>query len=238
MNTKREKSLDQSTMDAILRDVYKYLFEEATLDNPARNQGLAREIMVKYGSGISMEGSVFALIGEYLQSQTSPIALTQALSKAHDLFQLAFDFVSARGETEAGYILLNIIVDAPSEDICAFAALTFASPRFVNEFAKRILEKRYKSIEGTSCKMAAALALLQCGEDRQIKALIRDGFLEDYFSTRTDTCLDDKALRRGISSLYSRKILGILIEDIATEGKGFSTPLNASPKTWKRKKYV
>ena len=106
--SKKEKDINPDTSNAILRDLNEY-FSKATPDNPDYNQGLARTIIVRYGKTVIVEGFAFAWIGDFLQRQPSMLALTNALNQAPNLYGYVFDFVSARGTTEAQAVLAAII---------------------------------------------------------------------------------------------------------------------------------
>lgn len=230
-------SISPATLEAIIKDLKKYFFEDATPDNPAHNQGLAREIIVRYGDGIVIEGFVFGVLGEYLQSQPNMLALTYALNAMPNLYNYAIDFVSARGATGATVALAAIVQSSTDEDIRALAAITLASPHFVNNRILKIMQDRFNQSEGTSCRIAIAFLLYQCDDDHPFKAFVRDGYFTDYFSAGKGTRLSKEEVRGMIASMYAPQILKILFEDIATNGRGFNGPLGPSSKPWRRKRY-
>lgn len=131
--------MNPDTSNAIIQDLNDY-FSKATPDNPAYNQGLARTILVRYGKTVIVEGFAFAWIGDFLQRQPNMLALTNALNQSFNLYSYAFDLVSARGDTEAKAALAAIIQTSTDEDICAFAALTLASPHFATSYAQNVIQ--------------------------------------------------------------------------------------------------
>jgi hypothetical protein len=227
--------MNQDTSNAILRDLNEY-FSKAAPDNPAYNQGLARTIIVRYGNTVMVEGFAFAWIGEFLQRQPSMLALSNALIQAHNFYGYVFDFVSARGNTEAQAVLAAIIQTSTDEDICAFAALTLASPHFATNYAQKVLQERYNRTEGTSCRMALALALSQCGDNQQLKTFYSGGYLYDYEASVQKQGLRGQELSRMVAKMLMPQILKIILDDVATDGRAFDGTLGGS-KPWRRKRY-
>ena len=228
--------MNPDTSNAILRDLNEY-FSKATPDNPDYNQGLARTIIVRYGKTVIVEGFAFAWIGDFLQRQPSMLALTNALNQAPNLYGYVFDFVSARGTTEAQAVLAAIIQTSTDEDICAFAALTLASPHFATNLVQRVLQERFNHTEGTSCQMALALALYQCGDERKLKTFISNGYLPDYESSAKGQGLSKQDLQGMIATMLLPQILKIQLEDIATNGRSFIEMPGKWSKAWRRKQY-
>ncbi|HNE06002.1 MAG TPA: HEAT repeat domain-containing protein [Anaerolineales bacterium] len=231
-------TLTQATVDAIVRDLRKYFFEDAVSGNSARNQGLAREIIVRYGDEVVIEGFLFATLGEFLTEQPNMLALTYALNAMPNLYNHAIDFVSARGQTGATVSLASIVTTSTDEDVRAMAAITLALPEFSNSKLLKFIQDRLNQTEGTSCRMAIALLLYQCGDDRALKTFIRDGYFFDYFSTSKSMGRMSKGeLQDTIAFMYRQEILKKIFEDIATNGRGFNGPLGPSSKPWIRKQY-
>lgn len=228
--------MNPDTSNAILRDLNDY-FSKATPDNPAYNQGLARTIIVRYGNTVMVEGFAFAWIGDFLQRQPNMMALTNALNQAPNLYSYVFDFVSARGITEAQAVLAAIIQTSTDEDICAFAALTLASPHFATNYAQKVIQERYNRTEGTSCKMALALALSQCGDNRQLRTFYRDGYLYDYESLAQQQGLKGQELNSMVATMLMPQILKIVLEDVGTNGRAFDGTFGGT-KPWRRKQYT
>ena len=218
----------------------RWFFEQARPDDPAKNQGLAREIIVRYGNELIAEGFAFALIGDDLRASPNMLALTHALNAAIMRFNYVTDFVMARGTTESKAVLGAIIQTSTDEDICALAALTIANPQIASPLLKDTLKKRYGSTEGTSCRMALALALLQCGDDSYLKKFIQQGYLYDYFKHPRDRSISSEDERNVIAFMFMGQLLKIVLEDCATDGHGvdvlYSLRQNSSL-AWKRKVY-
>lgn len=225
-------------MNAIQTDLNEY-FDKATPDDPAYNQGLARTLIVRYSSTkYIIEGFAFAWIGDFLQRQPNMLALTYALNQAPNLYSYAFDLVSARGNTEAQAVLAAIIQTSTDEDICAFAALTLASPHFATNYAQKVLQERFNHSEGTSCRMALAFALFQCGDSKQLKTFFRDGYLYDYETPARQQGMSGQELSGMVASMLMPQIFKILFEDVGTNGKAFDGTLGGETKSWRRKRYA
>ena len=218
----------------------RQFFEQARPDDSARNQGLAREIIVRYGNDLIAEGFAFALIGDDLRAAPDMLALTHALNTAIIRFSCVTDFVMARGTTESKAVLATIVQTSTDEDICALAALTIANPQFASSALKDTLKKRFDRTEGTSCRMALALALLQCGDGGYLKKFIQQGYFYDYFKQPRDRSASKEDERNVIAFMYMGELLKIVLEDCATDGHGVDVLYRLrqnSSLAWKRKVY-
>lgn len=224
--------MEQRIVDEMIRDLTDY-FNKAVPDNIAYNQGLARNIIIRYSPYTKIvEGFALAIITDDLRSARNAMALTNALNSAMVRFGYVMDFISARGETDAKVTLGACITSLTDEDICALVALIFASPHYADIRLRDAVLERFNRTEGTSCRMALALALYQCGDDRQLKTFIRDGYLPDYGSSQT---------REMVAHMLMPQILKYVIEDCGTEGRGFDLLYNLRTRsphlTWRRKIY-
>lgn len=234
--------MDKNLVDAICRDLTEY-FNQADSSDVSRNQTLAKEIIIRYGSTLLIESFALALIVDDLREAPTALALTHALNRSLVRFYHVMDFVSARETIEAKNVLGTMVPSRSDEDICALAALMLASPRYADAVFLKTLQEKFDLTEGTSCRMALAFALFQCGDDRQLKGFIRDGYLPDYeqeFSMVGQQYTKEK-LNGYIAFKFMPMVLKIVIEDCGTEGKGFDVLYNlrsSSPSlVWKRKQY-
>lgn len=85
--------LDQSERDAIEMSLRGYL-NQATTENSDHNQRLAREVIVRYGSKVLLEGLLLALIlVDLQQARGDMLALTWALNTALVRVGYVLDFV-------------------------------------------------------------------------------------------------------------------------------------------------
>lgn len=85
--------------------------------------------------------------------------------------------------------------------------------------------------------MALALALSQCGDNRQLRTFYRDGYLYDYETAARKEGMSGQELDRMVASMLMPQILKIVLEDVATNGKAFDGTLGGGTRPWRRKRY-